>query len=73
MLCALCSLKNNPHLLSPIGNRSVNVGDTLYIELIASDPDGDDITFDAIGKPEGSKWAPIISQIKQDCDFDNKC
>jgi PKD repeat protein len=36
---------NRPPVLNPIGNRSVNKGDTLTITLTSSDPDGDTVTY----------------------------
>ncbi|HEY6830356.1 MAG TPA: putative Ig domain-containing protein, partial [Gemmatimonadaceae bacterium] len=67
---------NRPPVLSPspIGNRTVNVGQTLTIAITASDPDGDAITFSSANLPTGAtllangpdaatfSWTPAADQ-----------
>ncbi len=60
--------QNNPPRLHKIGNKEVQVGDELTIQLQADDDDGDQVTFSAYGdmpqdakfyKPEGRfVWKP---------------
>ncbi len=42
---------NAPPVLSPIGNQNVDEGAVLSLNITASDPDGDSITFAATGLP----------------------
>jgi hypothetical protein len=44
--------------MSYIGDQTVAAGETLVIELSAYDPDGDRVTFEADGAPEGSEIKP---------------
>ncbi len=61
---------NSPPSLSPIGDRSVEEGDTLSFSLNASDPDGDPLTFAATGLPPNASldvagafsFSPDLSQ-----------
>ncbi len=45
---------NNPPVLDPIGNQTVNEGELLSILLTASDADGDNLSFSMGGAPTGS-------------------
>jgi hypothetical protein len=47
-----------PPTLDPVGPQSVSEGDTLSLQLTASDPDGDDLTFDATPLPVGASITP---------------
>ncbi len=48
---------NHPPVLARIGDRVVAVGETLTIQVEASDPDGDPLTFSVYGDiPEGAKF-----------------
>lgn len=61
----------HPPVLSPIGNQSVDAGHTLTIQVSASDPDEDPLTFSASPLPPGAtldpgtgifQWTPRNSQ-----------
>jgi hypothetical protein len=43
----------NPVIVTPIGDQTNNVGDTVMIIVHAVDPDGDPITYSANGLPPG--------------------
>lgn len=47
---------NRAPILDPIGNQTVNEGQTLTFTLTASDPDGDNFTFSATNTPAGSTF-----------------
>ncbi len=51
---------NRPPVLSPspIGNRTLNVGQTLMIAITASDADGDALTFSSANLPTGATLTP---------------
>ena len=60
---------NESPVLERIGHKSVPTGFTLTIELAASDPDGDDLTYRVSGHPSGSslsgstfRWTPTSIQ-----------
>ena len=60
---------NQAPVLSPIGDQQVEEGGTLRVELVASDADGDELTFQVEGQPEGASlsenifaWAPTHEQ-----------
>jgi hypothetical protein len=42
---------NRPPQLAPVGDREVNEGDFLEIRLLATDPDGDALSFTLIAQP----------------------
>jgi uncharacterized protein YkwD len=52
----LAGSANRPPVLSPIGNKTVNVGARLTFTVTASDPDGDGLTFTATGLPAGATF-----------------
>ncbi|UCB43895.1 MAG: hypothetical protein JSV77_04410 [Dehalococcoidales bacterium] len=63
---------NQPPILSPIGNRSVNEGELLEFTISATDSDDDPLTFSASNLPPGSdfneqtrtfSWTPTSSQV----------
>ncbi|HTY52856.1 MAG TPA: putative Ig domain-containing protein [Methanomicrobiales archaeon] len=62
---------NRPPVLKPIGNRKVNAGSPLGFTASATDPDGDDLTYSALGLPSGASfnaasgafsWTPKTTQ-----------
>ncbi len=60
---------NRPPVLSGIGDREVDENAELLITLSAEDPDGDDLTFNAVDQPEGAeldgaefRWTPGFDQ-----------
>ncbi len=63
------TVPNDAPVLQRIGNRVVPTGGTLTIKLIASDPNGDPLTYSVSGNPVGSSlsgntflWTPTSSQ-----------
>ncbi len=47
---------NRAPVLDPIGNQSIQEGETLEIQLSGTDPDGDVLTYSALGLPEGADF-----------------
>ncbi|MEE8117863.1 MAG: Ig-like domain-containing protein, partial [Gemmatimonadales bacterium] len=45
---------NRPPVLNPVGNHSATQGEMLTVGISATDPDGDSLTFDVMGAPEGA-------------------
>ena len=43
---------NHPPVIHPIGDQTVQLGDTLNISLTASDPDADELTYKIINPPQ---------------------
>ena len=63
------AVPNEAPVLERIGDQGVPKGVTLIIELAASDPDGDDLTYRVSGHPEGSslsgstfRWTPTSGE-----------
>jgi photosystem II stability/assembly factor-like uncharacterized protein len=67
---------NQPPVLNPIANQTVDEMATLAFNISASDPDGDNLTFSATGMPSGSvlehqqgssqatfKWTPGPDEV----------
>ncbi len=61
-------LDNLPPILTPIGNKSVYVGDLLIFQINATDPEGRPLTYSATNLPSGASfnaetrifsWTPI--------------
>jgi hypothetical protein len=61
-----------PPVLSAIGNRSVNLGQSLNFTVSATDPNGDPLTYSASSLPAGSSfnpsnrtfsWTPAAGQV----------
>ena len=70
------SARNHVPVLQRIGDRGVSLGSTLTIELVASDPDGDDLTYSVSGNPPGSSlqgstflWTPTSGQVDTEVTF----
>ena len=60
---------NSPPVLDPIGDKTVNEGQQLQFTVSGSDPDGDSLTYSAIGLPTGATfnngifdWTPNYTQ-----------
>jgi len=60
-------------VFNKIGNRALNEGGELRIELNANDPDGDEVTYHADNIPEGAKleenifsWKPSFDTVKKE-------
>ena len=60
---------NQAPVLAPIGDQQVEEGATLTVELVASDADGDELSFQVEGQPDGASlagdtftWAPTREQ-----------
>ena len=49
---------DNPPVIGPIGDRSINEGTSLAFTVSATDPDGDAITYSATGLPTGASFDP---------------
>ena len=61
---------NQPPVLEPIGDRTVDIGTSLTIELSATDIDGDELTYTMLGYPQGASlsdttftWTPEPRQL----------
>ena len=63
---------NNAPALDPIGDKSVNEGQTLAFTISASDPDGDSLTYSATNLPIGAtldpatglfSWTPTAADV----------
>ncbi|MCP4312585.1 MAG: hypothetical protein GY790_15085, partial [Bacteroidetes bacterium] len=50
--------ENQPPVLDPIGNQSINEGETLSFTATASDPDGDTLTYSVSNLPPGAMFDP---------------
>jgi len=60
---------NQPPVLSPVGNRSVDEGSELAILLSANDPDGDALTYSALSMPTGATFDPATRIFRWTPDF----
>ena len=68
--------RNQEPVLKRIGDRGVSLGSSLTIELVASDPDGDTLTYSVSGHPDGSSlsgttfsWTPASNQGDTEVTF----
>jgi len=52
---------NRPPVLNPIGNITAEKGEVVKINLSATDPDGDALTFKVYNAPEGAEIDPIAN------------
>ncbi len=50
------NVANNPPVLDPVGDKSVQVGDTLSFTVTASDKDGDALRYSAENLPRGATF-----------------
>jgi parallel beta-helix repeat protein len=50
---------NQPPVLSPVGNQTVNEGQLLSVTVSATDPDGDPLTYSASPLPSGATLNPV--------------
>lgn len=55
LIPAACTGHNHTPIILPIGPLEVSVGDTLIVDLLAYDPDGDPVFFDVEGAPSDAK------------------
>ena len=69
--CKIVKPVNNPPVLSYIGNKSINVGQTLNFTVSATDPDGNTLNYTASNLPFGASfnkststfsWTPTYDQ-----------
>jgi Putative Ig domain len=61
---------NQAPVLNPIGNKSVNEGQTLSFTLSATDPDtGDTLTYSATNTPPGSTFDPATRTFSWTPDY----
>ncbi len=58
---AACSDDNRPPALGLLGDREIQIGQSLVLPLIASDPDGDRLTFKVDGLPDTAQVSPRTS------------
>jgi phage-related protein len=49
---------NNPPVFNLIGNKSVNIGQLLQFTVLATDQDGDTLTYSASNLPQGTTFDP---------------
>ena len=61
---------NRPPVLDQITNRSVNEGSLLEFNLTATDPDGDDLAYDASNLPDGAVFYPGTGTFSWTPSFD---
>ncbi len=54
---------NRPPVLNPIGNQTIDEGDTLSFTVTASDPDGDDYEFTISNSPAGASFDPDTGEF----------
>jgi len=55
---------NSPPVLTPIGNRTVQVSDRLVITVTATDPDGNILTYSATNLPSGASFDPTTHTFR---------
>jgi hypothetical protein len=59
---------NDPPSFDPIANQETNVNKLLALDLVASDPDGDAITFTGVGLPPNARVVGSKFEFHPDCD-----
>jgi Putative Ig domain/Bacterial Ig domain len=59
----VCGFSNRAPLLSNPGNQSSTVGQSIALQLIGSDPDGQAVTYSATGLPPGLSVGPSTGFI----------
>lgn len=60
---------NQPPVLQPIGTKSVNEGQELAFTLLATDADGDPLTYGASNLPAGATFNPTSRQFSWVPDY----
>lgn len=68
---AATATENNPPVLDPIGDQSVDEGDTLTFTVTASDPDNDTLTFNSPNLPQGATLDTTTGEFKWIPDYDD--
>jgi len=70
VLITVGAMTNRPPVLAPVGDKQVNTGTQLAINLSASDPDGNSLTFSVMPLPAGAtlngaafRWTPSAGQV----------
>jgi hypothetical protein len=67
----LVNLVNEPPVLDPIGNKTVNEGEQLQFSVTATDPDpGDSLTLAAANLPAGASFDPAIGTFSWTPGYD---
>ena len=61
---------NGPPVLAPIGDQTVDEGQTLTFALSATDPDGDPLTYSAENLPEGASFEAATATFTWTPSFD---
>jgi hypothetical protein len=54
---------NLPPVLNPIGNKTVEEGAILQFTIVASDPDGNSLTYSASNLPAGASFDPATQRF----------
>ncbi len=62
--------ENNPLVVTNPGSQSSSEGDSVALQIQASDPDGDTLTYSAIGLPPGLSIGSSSGLISGTLDFD---
>ncbi|MBW6509641.1 MAG: hypothetical protein K0A94_08885 [Desulfuromonadales bacterium] len=60
---------NQPPVLQPIGTKSVNEGQELAFTILATDADGDSLTYGAANLPAGATFNPTTRRFSWVPDF----
>src|SRR5262249_28775843 len=55
---------NRAPLFAPVGDQVVSEGQALAVHLVATDPDGDGLTFSAANLPAGATLDPITGTLR---------
>lgn len=56
VVAGACVYVNNAPVFEPIGNKEVNEGEDIVFQVIANDADGDDLSYDVEGLPDGATF-----------------
>ncbi|TVS15269.1 MAG: tandem-95 repeat protein, partial [Planctomycetaceae bacterium] len=54
---------NAAPVLAPIGDQQAQEGEPFHLQLSASDPDGDPLTYSAVNLPSGAALDPVTGQL----------
>ncbi|HMB16657.1 MAG TPA: putative Ig domain-containing protein [Pelovirga sp.] len=60
---------NQPPVLASIGTQSVNEGEELAFTILATDADGDPLTYEATNRPTGATFNPTTRQFVWTADY----